>query len=159
MYIPDEAANPILVPIPVLDICDTQGVDSTVFLGEHKEGETPFGAPIKLFYPSDIRRWHRDIGGGGWAKCQRELPPPAFFQYKEKGPWMITYLYLLGWFTVAEHVTLIIQGGGAASKEGFTGLLGMLSFPNAFGNAPCARVCCLGAAWYLQTTCTSPLRR
>lgn len=59
MYILDEASNPTLIPIPPLDICDTQKVDSAVFLGEREAGETPFGAPTGLFYPSDIRRWHR----------------------------------------------------------------------------------------------------
>lgn len=73
MYILDEASNPTLIPKPMLDICNTQKVDSTVFLGVLEEGETPFGAPTGLFYPSDIRRWH------GGPKCQRELHPMTFF--------------------------------------------------------------------------------
>lgn len=56
MYIWDEASNPTLIPKPMLDICNTQKVDSTVFLGVLEERETPFGAPTGLFYPSDIRK-------------------------------------------------------------------------------------------------------
>lgn len=73
VYILDEASNQTLIPTPVLDICNTQNVDGTVFLGEREEGATPFGAPTGLFYPSDIRRWH------GGAKCQRGLTPMTFF--------------------------------------------------------------------------------
>lgn len=38
--------------------------------------------------------------------------------------------YLLRSVSVAESVMLIIQGAGVASKQGFTGQLGMSSFSN-----------------------------
>lgn len=95
MYILDEASNQTLIPTPVLDICNTQNVDGTVFLGEREEGATPFGAPTGLFYPSDIRRWHR-----GRKMSKGTHSRDLFSSNKGKNTWMITYL--LGYSTVAE---------------------------------------------------------
>lgn len=45
--------------------------DSTVFLEDSEEQGTPSGAPTGLFYPSDLRRWHR---------LKRTHPHELFFQ-------------------------------------------------------------------------------
>lgn len=66
-------------------------------------------------------------------------PPQPFFHYKGKNTLMKTYL--LGYFSVAEDVVLVIQGARAASKQGFTGQLGMPNFLIAFGKTPLVSMC------------------